>query len=675
MIKANTLSERLLVAQTEDAPKIIEQMHRYRYWVTPLMRQALAAAEEEGDLRKQLHASMALLPVDRVQIDYLFMRMLDARPDELPIIREAMLPYKDELQPKLWAAMERTDREHAHQRLRAAGALALYDLGEEKWSRVSDQVAADLVAVPAVYLATWVDSLRPAREMILPSLAAIYRDSKRREHERTMATDVLSDLAADKPILLAELLMDADEKQFNVLYPKLAAHGIMVLPSLDAEMTKRLPDSASNDSRELLARRQANAAVALMRLGYSTKVWPAFEHRPDPRLRTYLIHRLSACGVDPRQLVKRALDESVLSIRRALVLALGEYSKTDLPVVERELWLDHLRHAFQNESDAGLRSAAEWHLRQWNEGAWLNQAMSVFSRDAGFRDKKTEQVRRTVAAGQTGTQPQWYVNKVGDTMIVFAGPIEFRMGSPGDEAGREPGEALHGRRVERSFALASKPVSLAQFTRFQAKHDFPPHYAPTHDCPALRVSWYLAAEYCNWLSKQEGLPESEWCYLSNASGKYAEGMKLAPNYLQRTGYRLPTDAEWEYACRAGAITSRHYGCCEELLGKYAWYMNVSDHRSHPVGNLKPNDSGLFDILGNVYTWCQDRQKDFVVSDKPIVDVEEPVEVLDKDARILRGGSFADAPAVELRCAFRVAANPTLLNPYAGFRVARTFPTR
>src|SRR5207245_3936582 len=129
---------------------------------------------------------------------------------------------------------------------------------------------------------------------------------------------------------------------------------------------------------------------------------------------------------------------------------------------------------------------------------------------------------------------------------------------------------------------------------------------PQPDCPIGGVTWHEAAEYCNWLSKEEGLPPTEWCYEANAAGKYAEGMKLAANYLKRTGYRLATEAEWEYACRAGAVTSRSYGEAEDLLGKCAWYLGNSKERTWPVGRLKPNDLGLFDMHGNIWTWCQER---------------------------------------------------------------------
>ena len=83
-------------------------------------------------------------------------------------------------------------------------------------------------------------------------------------------------------------------------------------------------------------------------------------------------------------------------------------------------------------------------------------------------------------------------------------------------------------------------------------------------------------------------------------------MKIVPDALERPGYRLPTEAEWEYACRAGAVTSRYYGRSVELLGKYAWYLQNSQDRAWPCGQLLPNELGLFDMLGNVYEWCQEQ---------------------------------------------------------------------
>ncbi len=193
------------------------------------------------------------------------------------------------------------------------------------------------------------------------------------------------------------------------------------------------------------------------------------------------------------------------------------------------------------------------------------------------------------------------------------------------------------------------------------------------DCPVLGVSWYEAAEYCNWLSKQEGL---ELCYEPDKDGKYQEGMKMSPDYMQRSGYRLPTEAEWEYACRAGAVTCRYYGQTEELLGKYGWFANNSPDRSQPVGSLKPNDFGLFDMHGNVSNWCQDRYRTYTVgpSGKAAEDTEDPSPPLDKDGRMLRGGEFVN-PAWFLRSAYRNWDQPGDHYFAYGFRLARTCTER
>src|SRR5262249_22025578 len=138
------------------------------------------------------------------------------------------------------------------QRLRAAAALATYDPESGKWAKAQEAVGNDLVGVPAVYLAAWMDSLRPVRDRLLPQLAAVYRDAGRRDVERSLATDVLADYAADRPHLLADLLIDADDQQFAVIYPKLEERGEQGLPLLTGVIDKEFPSDlpSSDEKRE-----------------------------------------------------------------------------------------------------------------------------------------------------------------------------------------------------------------------------------------------------------------------------------------------------------------------------------------------------------------------------------------------------------------------------------------
>jgi len=283
------------------------------------------------------------------------------------------------------------------------------------------------------------------------------------------------------------------------------------------------------------------------------------------------------------------------SIRRALILALGTYGTAGLSPGERDPLIDKLLDLYRNDPDAGIHGAAEWTLRQWRQQEKL----------------KLTQTELTKVKDWDGRR--WSVNGQGQTFVIVEGPLEFRMGSPASEPDRTPEEIPHRRVIPRRFAIADKEVSVEQYQRFvntnrqfgRLDPSYLTRYSPDPSGPMIGVDWYGAAAYCNWLSEQEGLPKDQWCYLRNEAGAYAEGMTIPANVLERTGYRLPTEAEWECACRAGAITSRYHGLSLGLLGFYARYQAISQERAGPGGSLLPNDLGLFDMLGNAYEWCQD----------------------------------------------------------------------
>jgi formylglycine-generating enzyme required for sulfatase activity len=428
-----------------------------------------------------------------------------------------------------------------------------------------------------------------------------------------------------------------------------------------------------DDFKEKLAKRQANAAVALLRLGRPEKVWPLLKHSPDPRVRSYLIHRLGPLGADAEAIIKHFEEEPDITIRRALLLSLGEYSEKDLSRDTRKALLPRLQDIYRTNSDAGLHAAAEWLLRQWKHEAWLKQVNEEWAKNKAHREKRLDSIRQQVkvsrAASAPGVPPLWYVNGQGQAMVVIPGPVTFVMGSPSTEADREDDETRHKKRIGRTFALAAKPVTVEQYRKIDEGYQLQAVYTRTADLPVVATSWHQAAVYCNWLSRQEGIDEDQWCY----EVKDGQVTKLKANYLSRTGYRLPTEAEVEYATRAGALTSRYYGETEELLPQYAWYLKNSEEKPWPVGSRKPNDFGFFDMLGNVYTWCQERSMSYPRGrgDEPGQDKEDIDSINIQDSRVLRGGSFSDRASF-VRSAFRGNDVPAYRINYLGFRPARTF---
>jgi formylglycine-generating enzyme required for sulfatase activity len=343
------------------------------------------------------------------------------------------------------------------------------------------------------------------------------------------------------------------------------------------------------------------------------------------------------------------------SRRRGLVLALAAYPPARLQYPRRDDLIALLGNLFRDDPDAGVHAAAELVLKRL-EGSELPELRTSPQRRDDLNRRR------------------WYVSEAGHTMVLIDGPVEFMMGSPDSEPVRQKQDVMHRRVLPRSFALASREVTVDQFQRFAnekrgSAHEFNEHFSPHRDGPMISLSWFDAVQYCNWLSDKEGLPR---CYLPNDRGEFSEGMRIDLDAVTKGGYRLPTDAEWEYACRAGSVTSRHYGYAPDLLRQYEWYVNTSGFCARSCGTLLPNDLGLFDMLGNVSEWCHDRHRDqFPRLNELVYDVIG-AEVVMGEKRNMRGETYAMIPD-GLRSAAHAWYDPTEVKADFGFRPARTIP--
>ncbi len=451
----------------------------------------------------------------------------------------------------------------------------------------------------------------------------------------------------------------------------------------------------SDAEKQAVAERQARAAVTMVKLNLTDSVWPLFGHSPDPRVRSMIVDMLSSFGCAPNLVAseferfdshfketparagpaehetsrrpsgntEQILFHPAISTRRALILALGTFGVDTLPAEPRERIIRTLLQLFRNDPDAGIHGACEWTLRQWNQTDKLNG------------------ITRDLSGNDVARNRRWFVNKEGQTFTRIEGPVEFRMGSPDGELDRNADLELPRRMlIPRSFAIATKEVTVEEFGRFvKSNNQFSLRrstllqYSPDPNGPCIASDWFTAAAYCNWLSEQERLPKDQWCYLPNELGAYAEGMSIPADVLERTGYRLPTEAEWEFACRAGAVTSRHYGSSIALLEKYAMYQRNGEGHAWLCGKRRPNDLGLFDVLGNVYEWCHGRSLPSERGKRgPFSDIVTVFEVVDGNSlRGQRGGAFSDPPDT-IRAAIRIGELPSYRGVYSGIRPVKTW---
>ena len=428
---------------------------------------------------------------------------------------------------------------------------------------------------------------------------------------------------------------------------------------------------ASWNEYDQLQSGKANLVAALVKFGESKRACDHLKHSSRPDLCSYSIERIHQMGVSVESVVKLLEFSEDPGALMGSIYSVGNFAASDFSDNQLNDVVDQLMNWFKTHPDSGVHSAAEWALRKW------------------IREKDDRLIKRGLGPeftkvnldldGKKPANDQTWLVEQGQTMVVVKPPANgiVQIGSPESERGRSEDEKIVSVHIDYQFLVATTEVTDQQFSKFLSDEthlqgieieDFDESQIWQRDQNPSMVNWYTAVAYCNWLTKQEygeqAVTESFYApKLVDGKSVFGEGMavkKLKKEDGQfRQGYRLLTDVEWEYACRAGTTTRFSFGESSELLRYFAQRGGLSD-----VGILKSNGFGLFDVHGNAWEWTQSRWSGTVGNDG--------TGKVANEGRVLRGGSFYLNEG-DLRSAFRYSYRPFIRNDPLGFRVARTYP--
>jgi uncharacterized protein (TIGR02996 family) len=263
----------------------------------------------------------------------------------------------------------------------------------------------------------------------------------------------------------------------------------------------------------------------------------------------------------------------------------------------------------------------------------LRECLRQMPPDDPQRERREPRLRELLEAGVRPIVPRRVLQLDENIKMAFVlvPPGHFWMGSPHTEIGRYSDEGpVHRVTLTHGFWFGETLVTQAQWESVARRN---PSRFVALDQPVECVSWHDCRSFCRLLGERHG------------------GI-----------FRLPSEAEWEYACRAGTTTRFHGGASDPDLARVGWYHNNTEYGTKPVGLKEPNAWGLLDIHGNVREWCLDVERDYSG-----IDLVDPVVEADSGNRILRGGSWYNSPEM-CRSAFRFAVEPSSSSYGYGCRV-------
>ena len=358
--RTNELQKQLYSAEFAKVPGILRDLAYYSRWANPRLKQDRDDGEKTRDRAKVLRASLALLPGDPAQVEYLYDRLINAEPSEIEVIRDALFLYKDRITEKLWSVVKSTRDEQ--QLLCAFSGLAMFAPDDPRWESFAAKLARSLTRSSPLSLGAWIEVLRPLQNKFVGPLGRIAGDPAQNPIERLAATNILADCtksvesAAERAQCLTPVLIAGDNDQFKAIFGQLEKLEANSTAMLEGQLA--VPADAA-DSRS--AERKARAAIALLRLGKPEKVWPLMKNASDETARSFIIHWSMPLGVDAKLFIDQWAAEPDPA-RRARLLLLGEYPDPGMSVVDRQRFIEQLMLTYETTPDCAVAGGSRMAL-------------------------------------------------------------------------------------------------------------------------------------------------------------------------------------------------------------------------------------------------------------------------------------------------------------------------
>jgi len=608
--EAAVLVSRLTDVSIHDVPTIVKQMSDYREQVNPLIERIFS--DDSQSYRNRFRAALASLPDSDKRVEWLTHQLVsDQLPaaDFLPARSELRL-YSDRVAGLLHESLEDREALPRH-RFRLAAAIAAFDNSEELWKPLSDEISESLLREPATEATAWIEALRPVSQFIGPQISRDFKGIQTLESAR-VGVLAIEEFSNNRMETLTSLLPDSNASQYRAIIDALRREKVEAVLNLQQHFRNLRTSQVAEADQEQQARRTANVALALYQLGDSEPLLKCTRPSENPGIRTRILHAASPDRIDLFDLMPLLRDTSESDARFIAMSAAGFHLNAPVSHGLRDELAAIVLQAFRADPEPEIHSIAEFLLRRLDP------------------ELLTQETQCLIADGpKKGCR--WSIDRSGQTMIVM------------DSAARIMGDD------SLTFAIASAEVTNKQFARLFPEHRLEVSAASDDEIPVDKVLLAEAMNYCNYLSDLEKIPHDQWCYDSKEI--LANNCTPPIDYRSRSGYRLPTDEEWEFACRANTNTACFFGADSQLVQFYGWDRLRSLGLLQKSSRLLPNPFGLFDVYGGVAEITVNRTHDGVL--------------------MFGRGSGCFGTAEILNSTYRTTLFQSARSELTGFRVVRT----